>query len=171
MTQDGRIFDAPAARLVLEDCREALRQLQENQRGPQWRIAWVAALALLRTVRNVLAAVDLQDPVVRPEMQNAIRQFLNTTAEDDAHPAGEFHDRANRILHMYRIDAAQRVELVQPDGIVVMTVATSATTKSVSSADAIDAYLLATYPINGGPFDGRHQREMLREAIECGKRQ
>ena len=47
-----------AARLVLDDCREALNELREDPTGSLWRRRYVACIALLRAVGHVLNNVD-----------------------------------------------------------------------------------------------------------------
>ena len=47
------------ARKTLQDCEIALVELEKHKRGNQaWRVQWVACLALLRSVGNVLRNVD-----------------------------------------------------------------------------------------------------------------
>ncbi len=46
------------ARIVLQDCEFALRELRSTVNPPQWRTRWVATVACLRAVGHVLQKVD-----------------------------------------------------------------------------------------------------------------
>lgn len=49
------------ARMVIRDCETILKDLKESpETGLSWRIRWVAAMALLRTVGYVLPSIDSQ---------------------------------------------------------------------------------------------------------------
>ena len=55
----GRIFGVRLrAQDTLDDCRVALQYLEAGRSAADWRVHWVAALALLRAVGHVLKNVD-----------------------------------------------------------------------------------------------------------------
>jgi len=57
---------APQARLVLSDVRSVLTRLEDETDGREWRLLWVLAVVLLRTVGDVLYKVDAAaDPRVK----------------------------------------------------------------------------------------------------------
>ncbi len=64
------------ARLALDDCRTALVQLRAQPTGLLWRVQWVAAVALLRSVGHVLDKVDgASDQRVRSIVDTAWREL------------------------------------------------------------------------------------------------
>jgi hypothetical protein len=57
------------ARTVLELCQVARGELAESRMGSHWRLRWVAAITLLRTVAHVLSHIDRNSG---PELRQAI---------------------------------------------------------------------------------------------------
>ena len=55
-----------AARRVLNDCEAVLDMLEDEEHEQRWRILWVAAMALVRSVGHVLRNVDREDPQAQP---------------------------------------------------------------------------------------------------------
>ena len=52
------------AREVLEDCYVASRLLENEADFNNWKVIWIGAITLLRSVGQVLKKIDGQDPVV-----------------------------------------------------------------------------------------------------------
>ena len=73
------------AALVLEDCKEASRLLDEVKSEAEWRVVWVGAMALLRAVGHVLRDEAREDPILEDAVTRAF----------DRHAADR---KANRIF-------------------------------------------------------------------------
>lgn len=132
-----------AAREVLEDCRSAVEEIDHGVQGRAWRIRWVAAVVLLRTVGYVLAKIDSN---LSPAYRSAIGEAWSQLNHSKPQPAifWEFVEaERNNIIHEYEIGAGQGV------------------TVHLGQAKLVEHH----YLVNTGPFAGRDQREVLREAI------
>src|ERR1035437_960735 len=93
------------ARDVLEDCKVAAGELRDGIAGREWRIRWVTAVALLRSVGHVLRNVDAPtDPILESVITEAWSKLSHTKPE----PAifwRFIEDERNNILKEYRISA------------------------------------------------------------------
>jgi len=99
------------AREVLEDCRQALDEIQDGVVGRQWRIRWIAAIALLRSVGHVLKNVDsASNPLMKRHIDEA---WVNLVASKPKPTIfWEFIQKErNNILKEYRIRAGQGVTI------------------------------------------------------------
>lgn len=132
-----------AAREVLEDCRGAMEEIVDGVQGRAWRIRWVAAVVLLRTVGYVLKTVDAK---ISDRYKQAIDVAWTALKQSEPDPAifwGFIDAERNNIIHEYEVGAGQGVTVFPGQN---------------KPADH-------HYLINTGPFAGRDQREVVREAI------
>jgi hypothetical protein len=132
-----------SARLVLDDCRGAVEEIFDGIQGPTWRRRWITAVTLLRTVGYVLGAVDTK---VSPEYKRAIDTAWSALNASKPAPAifWEFIDtERHNIVHEYEVGAGQGV------------------TVFLGQKRSPEYH----YLLNTGPFAGRDQRVVLREAI------
>ena len=91
------------ARNVLEDCRTALRLLEDEKDLQRWRIHWVAALALIRAVGHVLGKVDGADPATAALAKAAYKKWKSDAPEHEIFR--EFIERErNFILKEYEFN-------------------------------------------------------------------
>lgn len=146
------------AREVLEDCKIALNEIQDGITGREWRVRWVAAVALLRAVGHVLDKVDAPgDPLLRRLVDDAWRRL----EESKPNPAVFWQfieEERNHILKEYRIGAGQGV-----------TIRLGTAHLDLQSGEQWSEPGLPTlyhYTVNSGPYEGRDQREVLQEAID-----
>jgi hypothetical protein len=146
------------ARQVLEDCRQALEEIKDGVMGRQWRIRWVAAVALLRTVGYVLKEVDssndrLLKQIIKEEWEN-LKQTRPQPTIFWEFIGAERHN----IIHQYKITAGQGVT-IRPG-----TMYIDLKTGHQSSGPSLPT--LYNYTINEGSYKGLDQREVLQEAID-----
>ena len=103
------------ARLVLDDCRLALKLLEDETDLKRWRIHWVAAVALIRAVGHVLAKVDSNSAAAKAAARSAYHRWKSTEPEHEIFR--EFIERGrNTILKEYEfnIHPREEVEVVVP---------------------------------------------------------
>ena len=132
-----------AAREVLEDCRGAIDDIDGLVQGRVWRRRWVAGVVLLRSVGYVLAAVDVK---INPQYKRAIADAWDRLSRSKPNPEifWAFIDRErHNIVHEYEVGAGQGA------------------TVHLGQSRPVERH----YLMNTGPFAGRDQREILREAI------
>lgn len=128
------------ARVVLNDCRDALTDLHDELQGGEWRRRWAAAVGLLRTVGHVLDKVDGESG---PQLRAAVDARWAARKKSMIF-SGFIEDERNRIVKKYAPHAGQGI-----------TIPVSNPDQSVTS-----------YQMNEGPFAGRDPRDLIREAIE-----
>ena len=132
-----------AAREVLEDCRGAIDEIGGGIQGRAWRRRWVTAVVLLRTVGYVLAEIDVN---ISPKYKLAIEAAWARLkkSKSTAPIFWEFIDaERHNIIHQYEVGAGQGI------------------TVYLGQNKPVENH----YLVNTGPFAGRDQREILREAI------
>lgn len=132
-----------AAREVLEDCRGAVDEIVDGIQGRSWRRRWVTAVVLLRTVGHVLEKVDVR---ISSEYRRAIDDAWAQLKSSKPNPEifWQFIEaERNNIMKEYEVGAGQ-----------------GATVRLGQNKPIEHHYL-----INSGPFAGRDQRVVLREAI------
>ena len=132
-----------AAREVLEDCRGAIDEIGDGIQGRAWRRRWVAAVVLLRTVGYVLAKIDVN---ISPKYKRAIEAAWSQLNQSKPAPEifWEFIDaERHNIIHEYEVGAGQGV------------------TVHLGQSKPTEHH----YLVNTGPFAGRDQRDVLREAL------
>lgn len=141
----------PGARRVLDDCRYAHRLLEQETTEIGWRVHWVAAIALLRMVGHVLAAVDSKNPEIAQSQAISFEQWKSE-------PRGQsifldfIMDERNAVLKEYRSSVYEGTEAAI----------------AVIGAPA-DVYFLdgnIFKPMLSGPWAGEDARDLLEKAIE-----
>lgn len=139
------------ARRVLSDCQEAWDRLELTTNDVEFRLFWVAAVALIRTVGHVLHKVDCE---AQPQLQRIAEQhFKSWKAGDPGHEIfqGFIERERNNILKEYAS------EISEGD----IPVAVLGDDEGVFS---LDENLFR--PMDGGPYAGEDGRDVLKEAID-----
>jgi len=141
------------ARQTLEDCKIALNEVKEGVTGSQWRIRWVAAVALLRTVGHVLEYVDAsQDSVLKKIIEDAWNILKSTKPQPEIFWEFIVKER-NNILKEYQFGAGIGTNINMP-------------IIDLDSDESPQVKITHNYLITKGPYRGKDQREVLKEAIE-----
>ncbi len=147
-----------AARKVLEDCKGALDDLKDGIRGSLWRRRWITAVVLLRTVGYVL---DKVDSTSSPKHKAIIEKEWSALKEmnPESQIFREFIDiERHNIIHEYQINAVQNT-----------TIRTGTAHWNLKTGGQYSDPPLPTlyhYTISSGPYKGRDQRELVKEAID-----
>jgi len=145
------------ARYVLQDCREALAELEKEPAGAVWRVRWVAACTFLRIVGDVLESVDQQNTKRHPpELIQAIREhrtILKNTEADLGRYWSQIREQVNSLIHCYDFQARQGVLTQLSDDI------------NPKTGIPLAKITGKTYDIVSGPFEGMDQRDFLKDAI------
>lgn len=147
-----------AARKVLEDCKGALDDLKDCIQGSLWRRRWITAVVLLRTVGYALKTVDSTSS---PKHKAIIEKewALNNKSNPESQIFWKFIEvERNNIIHEYQINAVQNT-----------TIRTGTAHWNLKTGDQYSDPPLPTlyyYTISSGPYKGRDQRELVKEAIE-----
>jgi hypothetical protein len=130
------------ARLALDDCRGAIREMHLGVQGSEWRRRWIAAVALLRAVGYVLLTVDArQDEKLGALVAGRWELLTATWPRPEIFWQFIEEDRA-LVLKEYEVRPGQGVRVDLGHGVVRYD-----------------------YLISQGPFAGRDQREVLAEAV------
>ena len=147
------------ARYVLDDCRFVLDLLDEERERQRFRILWVAACALLRSVGHVLKKVDVEesDDVAR--------------AIDRAWKRWKDNRDANNIFWDF-IEEERNVVLKEyqcryGEGETGILFADPKTGKDLTEILPEDLYK----PMMYGSFAGNDCRELIRDAIDWWQRE
>lgn len=87
---------------VLEDCLIALAILESEENEHKWRVHWVGAVALIRTVGHVLHKVDTKSyPEIAETVSNASENWNSSASEHEIFR--EFiNDERNNVLKEYQ---------------------------------------------------------------------
>ena len=94
---------AKQAREVLNWCRHALQELQEQPTG-NWIVKWAGTLALLRTVGEALTKVDVQ---TSPALCVAHKNWQQRVDRKNPIYNKFIQGEANRLLHQAEVRAGQ----------------------------------------------------------------
>lgn len=145
------------ADIVLDDCRRALDLAEDARTEQDFRVHWVALVALLRAVGHVLDKVDAAaSPALRRAVDELWDQWRRNRAEHRI-----FWDfieaERNSVLKTYELG-------FQPGDIQVM----------VQDARRTEAFTLEDCifkPLLEGPFAGEDGRDIARDAISWWERQ
>jgi len=129
------------ARQVLQDCRHARSQLVDGLMGRDWRLRWITAVILLRSVGYVLKKVDAKrSPKLRGVVDEMWERSNNSKPEPEI--LWEFIERdRDLILKEYEVRAGQGVVLTPGEP-----------TKFL-------------YTMKSGAFAGHDQRDVIDRAI------
>jgi len=98
------------ARRALEDCRLALRMLEDESDLARWRLHWVAAVALIRAVGHVLDKVDGSDADVKRVSQKQFKEWKKSGPQHEIFR--EFIEKErNHILKEYQVNVHPNEEV------------------------------------------------------------
>jgi hypothetical protein len=146
-----------AARTVLEDCRQAAAQFAPGIQGAQWRIVYMANLALLRAVYHVLKN---RDAAASTKLRRAFKAWDDGLLASRPHPEiyWEFIvSERNMLLKEYQSSAGQGA--TAPGVLTEVNARTGE--QSVTRLGVVEHH----YTMNDGYFAGRDQRDLIAEAI------
>lgn len=155
------------ARQVLDDCELALEFLEQSTNDQIWRVHWFAAVALVRTVGDVLDRVDSRDHRYKGPVKAAYAAW-----QDDRESNKIFwdfiKDQRDKLIHEYDSDAHpdERVSLLIEFGLASPKDSASQTHQEIIELDG-NLYR----PMLAGPWEGDDARDVLREAIDWWKLQ
>ncbi len=133
-----------AARLVLDDCREALNELREDPTGSLWRRRYVACIALLRAVGHVLGKVDVKTSAKHKAAIDAWWQQQKNTEPMPEVFWSFIENERNLLLKEYGPVAGQNVTVFVGGG-----------------RDPEYSYVM-----KDGPFKGVDPRKLVADAID-----
>lgn len=139
------------ARRVLSDCQHAWDRLELTTNDVEFRLFWVAAVALIRTVGHVLHKVDGE---AQPQLRGvAERHFKAWKGGDPRHRIfqGFIERERNNILKEYASEISE-------GNIPVAVLGDDEDTFN------LDENLFR--PMDSGPYAGEDGRDILKEAID-----
>jgi hypothetical protein len=146
-----------AARTVLEDCSQAAVQLTDGIQGAQWRIAYMANVALLRAVYHVLESQDVAgDQRLRQVFKRWAADLLKSKPKPEIYWEFIVSER-NLLLKEYLSSAGQGV--TAPDVWFELNLKNGE--QKTTRIGAIEHH----YTMNDGVFMGRDHRDLVQEAI------
>lgn len=141
------------ARRVLADCRRAHEILELETAEDQFRLLWVAGIALTRTVGHVLDKVDAKED---ERLVKIVRATYASWKE---------HRDANRIFWDFIEDERNQVLKEYSFGFLAGPISLVAN----GEVHKLDENLFC--PLSGGPFAGEDCRDVLGGAIEWWENQ
>lgn len=155
------------ARQVLNDCRLALEFLEQSTTDDIWRVHWVAAIALVRTVGDVLYKVDY---ISGDAASVSNEQFDLWKKKREEHKIywDFIRSERNNVLHEYRTAA-------YPDE--KIPIAVEFTLGRVEDGEirherqVIELEENTYRPMLEGPWEGNDARDVLQEAIDWWEEQ
>jgi len=153
-----------AARLVLADCEDALRDLEESDSGPMWRRRWVAVLALLRAVGDVLDKVDGRANRRLAEVLKRERKQLAASKPKPQIYWNFIRDERNFVLHEYKFRAFPYARGTGTE----LAVRSRVSGKMMIAKGNNDHELHITLLLDG-PFKGQREVDVVAEAIQWWK--
>jgi len=151
----------PQARLVLRDITAVRKKLEDEVDDREWRLAWVLALVLLRTVGDVLDKVDgFMDPLVKASSAELYKEWKKG---DDGVIFRDFIKRErDSIVHEYQTSMTEgpiplMAIFAGPDGV---------------EGDGPHWMNENLYrPMGSGRYEGEDGRDVLDSAIAWWARQ
>ena len=148
-----------AARRVLSDCKAVLEMLEEERNEQRWRVLWIGAMALLRSIGHVLQKVDGERPDQRAAIDVAYRSWTSRQSEHAVFR--EFiEEERNNILKEYRLNVVDSAEV----GVAVVLGAPNAGYVIEETPFVLDENLFR--PVTGGYGAGEDARDVYRSALE-----
>lgn len=152
----------PSARLVLQDVIYVRNILEDETRHIEWRLHWILAVVLLRTVGHVLHNVDGQTSPRVKTLAQAMHARWKGEDPADAIFRDFIERERNSILKEYASNMSEG-----PVPIV-------AHLQAQDGFDSIRHFLIEENiyrPIEDGPYAGEDGRTVLDDAIEWWHRQ
>ena len=146
------------AKLVLNDCRVALAWAEDAETEQEFRVRWVAVVALLRAVGHVLDKVDTMSS---PHLSAAIKEKWKewqANREDNQIFWKFIEAERNNILKQY--------EAGYEAGDITVVVEGAGAPESFLLGDALYKPLKSD-----GPYEGEDARDVAQEAISWWERQ
>ena len=142
-----------AARLVLQDCRQALREFTSGIDGASWRINYMANVALLRAVYHVLESRDVPSNSKLQQAFEAWKAELLRTK-----PSPEIYwrfivDERNQLLKEYTATPVKNSLVPE----ITFDLSTG-NTKNLGR-------VRQQYVVAEGHFAGQEQRHLIKQAI------
>ena len=153
------------ARQVLDDCELALEFLEQATTDQIWRVHWFAAIALVRTVGDVLDKVDSRDPRFKGPVQHAYSEWKSDRSNSKIF--WEFiKAQRDKLVHEYESDAhpTDTVPLLFELDLISTT---DGSTRKHHEVFELDENIYR--PMLAGPWEGDDARDVLREAIDWWK--
>ena len=153
------------ARQVLDDCELALEFLEQATTDQIWRVHWFAAVALIRTVGDVLDKVDGLNPKYNGPVKSAYKAWQ--VDRQGAKIFWEFiKDQRDKLIHEYDSDAhpTDRVSLSVEMNLLEVGDGLGRKHHEIFELDE-NIYR----PMLAGPWEGDDARDVLAEAIEWWK--
>lgn len=135
------------ARVVLQDCRDAINELNNDIQGSVWRRKWTTAVILLRTIGHVLESVDSKISAHHKVAIEEAHKQINNSKHDNLIFFEFIKKERDLIVKEYKTSAGQGVTVYVGFG--------------DNKSTVVNHYL-----INSGPFEGQDQRDVLREAVK-----
>lgn len=149
---------AGVARLALRDCISVLEKMHTDPKGAEWRIAWIAAVALLRAVGHVLDKVDAE---IDPRLRRPVDAWWVELNESKPLPTifwDFIEQERNNVLKELTFGARQNVTVQL--GHIELNVRTG------ESRSTPGGPIIYDYGMGAGPFADRDPRDVVEEAIE-----
>jgi hypothetical protein len=155
------------ARQVLDDCKLALEFLEQSPNDQFWRVHWFAAVALVRTVGDVLHKVDAYDSKLAEPISDAYTTWKNDRETHSIFWDFIKHERDN-LVHQYESDVhpSERISLAFSLDLVSTVDGKPLNIKDVAKLDE-NIYR----PMIDGPWEGNDARDVLQEAIDWWEEQ
>ncbi len=155
------------ARRVLDDCELALEFLEQSTTDAIWRVHWFAAVALVRTVGDVLHKVDGQDPALKPLVNAAFQRWKEDPC-DNAIFWDFIKNQRDRLVHEYDSDAhpSEKISLLTE-----FALQSSEGSSAMTLGEVFELDENIYRPMLAGPWEGDDARDVLKEAIDWWKRE
>lgn len=151
----------PQARLVLQDAKIVRKKLEDEVDDREWRLGWVLAVVLLRTVGDVLDKVDgLMDPLVKGASAELYKSWK--LGEDGMIFRDFIKRERDSIVHEYQTAMTE-------GSIPLMVLAAGPNGLEGDGPHWVDENLYR--PMGSGKFEGEDGRDVLDLAIDWWDRQ
>lgn len=157
--------DSPTqqARRVLRDVVAARERLEDEPGWVEWRLYWVAALALIRAVGHVLVKFDGgRSPHVR-DAANELHRKWKGRSSDHAIFRNFIEQERNSILKEYEWGMSE-------GPVPIMTILQNPLTGEVKHSGVLIEENVYR-PMQSGPYEGEDGRTLLDDAIEWWEQQ
>lgn len=146
----------PRARMVLEDVKFVRENLESETGDTQWRLYWILAVVLLRTVGHVLDKVDGKED---SRVKRIANELYCSWQKDPTHSIfRDFIDRErNSILKEYATGMSEG------------PVPLAAVLRSDDGREVVEQFFIDENiyrPISAGTYEGEDGRTVLDDAIE-----
>jgi hypothetical protein len=150
------------ARRVLDDCRLAHAMLEDVTEPEHFRIIWVAALALTRSVGQILDKINGTDRSIRDAAKARYELWKGDTSDHLIFREFIKKER-DLIIHEYssNLDLRSAIPIALVDGRPALV---GENDPAINDAIRLDQNIFR--PLTSGPWAGEDARDILLEAIE-----